>query len=77
MGITRNGSRPSVKGAAEYFTGNVRIDPLFDPAEPARARVALPLPLSSVRVLHGTPILSVCFGCFSGKVTVTSGLDSI
>jgi quercetin dioxygenase-like cupin family protein len=27
--ITRAGSQPSVKGPAEYFTGNVRIDPLF------------------------------------------------
>jgi quercetin dioxygenase-like cupin family protein len=27
--ITRAGSQPSVKGPAEHFTGNVRIDPLF------------------------------------------------
>ncbi len=27
--IARAGSQPSAKGAAEYFTGNVRIDPLF------------------------------------------------
>jgi quercetin dioxygenase-like cupin family protein len=27
--IARAGSQPSVKGPAEYFTGNVRIDPLF------------------------------------------------
>ena len=27
--ITRAGSQPSVKGSAEYFTGNVRVDPLF------------------------------------------------
>lgn len=27
--ISRDGSRPSVKGPAEYFTGNVRVDPLF------------------------------------------------
>ena len=27
--ISRAGSQPSVKGPAEYFTGNVRIDPLF------------------------------------------------
>lgn len=37
MDIKRNGERPSAKGPADYFTGNVRIDPLFDPAEPARA----------------------------------------
>ncbi len=27
--IARAGSQPSVKGSAEYFTGNVRVDPLF------------------------------------------------
>jgi quercetin dioxygenase-like cupin family protein len=27
--ISRAGTQPSVKGPAEYFTGNVRIDPLF------------------------------------------------
>ena len=36
MTITRNGSRPSAKGQADYFTGAVRIDPLFDAADPAR-----------------------------------------
>jgi quercetin dioxygenase-like cupin family protein len=35
MGIKRCGSRPSVKGPAENFTGSVRIDPLFDPPDPA------------------------------------------
>jgi quercetin dioxygenase-like cupin family protein len=38
MDIKRNGSRPSGKGPAEYFTGMVRVDPLF--AAPAPARVA-------------------------------------
>jgi quercetin dioxygenase-like cupin family protein len=37
MEITRNGSRPSGRGPAEYFTGTVRVDPLFGPPEPARA----------------------------------------
>lgn len=37
MNIKRFGSQPSVKGPADYFTGNVRIDPLFDASEPARA----------------------------------------
>lgn len=36
MDIKRNGSRPSGKGPADWFTGTVRIDPLFDAAEPAR-----------------------------------------
>ena len=37
MEITRNGSRPSGKGPAEWFTGTVRVDPLFQAGEPARA----------------------------------------
>ena len=32
--ISRAGSQPSVKGSSEYFTGNVRVDPLF-PAKDA------------------------------------------
>ena len=36
MEIKRSGSQPSVKGPAEWFTGTVRIDPLFDPPAPAR-----------------------------------------
>jgi quercetin dioxygenase-like cupin family protein len=35
--ITRIGSQPSRKGPAEWFTGSVRIDPLFQPQAPARA----------------------------------------
>ena len=41
MKIYRVGSRPSVKGPEEHFTGNVRIDALFDRAEPARTSAAL------------------------------------
>ena len=40
MNLRRCGSQPSTKGPAEYFTGNVRIDPLFDAPDPARARAA-------------------------------------
>jgi quercetin dioxygenase-like cupin family protein len=36
MEIKRNGSQPSGKGPAEYFTGAVRIDPLLQAPEPAR-----------------------------------------
>jgi quercetin dioxygenase-like cupin family protein len=36
MEIKRNGSQPSNKGPADYFTGTVRIDPLFQSAAPAR-----------------------------------------
>ena len=34
MEIRRCGSRPSGRGPAEYFTGTVRIDPLFEAANP-------------------------------------------
>jgi quercetin dioxygenase-like cupin family protein len=37
MEITRIGSRPSIKGSAEWFTGTARIDPLLQPQAPARA----------------------------------------
>ncbi len=37
MEIKRSGSQPSSKGRAEYFTGVVRIDPLFEASDPARA----------------------------------------
>jgi quercetin dioxygenase-like cupin family protein len=36
MQITRSGSQPSTKGPAEYFTGSVRVDPIFRPHDPAR-----------------------------------------
>ena len=40
MDIKRSGSRPSGKGPADYFTGNVRVDPLIEAKEPARVRGA-------------------------------------
>ena len=36
MEIKRVGSQPSNKGPADWFTGTVRIDPLFDRVDPAR-----------------------------------------
>jgi quercetin dioxygenase-like cupin family protein len=36
MDIKRSGSTPSGKGPADYFTGAVRVDPLFQAADPAR-----------------------------------------
>ena len=37
MEIRPGGSQASRRGPAEYFTGAVRIDPLFETAEPGRA----------------------------------------
>jgi quercetin dioxygenase-like cupin family protein len=36
MEIKRVGSQPSIKGSADWFTGTVRIDPLFQANAPAR-----------------------------------------
>jgi quercetin dioxygenase-like cupin family protein len=38
--ITKAGSQPSGKGPADWFTGVVRIDPLFQASAPARAAAA-------------------------------------
>src|SRR5256714_15692617 len=40
MEIKRSGSQSSSKGPADWFTGTVRIDPLFEAPEPARVRSA-------------------------------------
>jgi quercetin dioxygenase-like cupin family protein len=36
VNIQRNGSQPSAKGQADFFTGNVRIEPLIQTTPPAR-----------------------------------------
>jgi quercetin dioxygenase-like cupin family protein len=41
MDITRAGSQPSGKGPADWFTGTVRVDPLFIAPDPARVAGAL------------------------------------
>jgi len=33
MNLSRVGSRPSTRGDDAYFTGNVRVDPLYNPNE--------------------------------------------
>lgn len=37
MEMRKAGSQPSNKGPADWFTGTVRIDPLFEAKSPARA----------------------------------------
>ena len=37
MDIKKGGTQPSQKGPADWFTGTVRIDPLFTAPDPARA----------------------------------------
>lgn len=40
MEIKNVGSQPSAKGSADWFTGTVRIDRLFDAPAPARVSIA-------------------------------------
>lgn len=67
MEIKRNGSQPSGKGPAEYFTGSVRVDPLFNPPDPARVLGALVTFEPGARTAwHAHPlgqILIVTTGC--------------
>ena len=41
MEINQSGSQPSGKGPEDWFTGNVRFDPLLAAAEPSRVSAAL------------------------------------
>lgn len=40
MEVKRAGTRSSTKGPADWFTGTVRIEPIFEASEPARVRTA-------------------------------------
>jgi quercetin dioxygenase-like cupin family protein len=67
MDIKRGGSQPSGKGLADWFTGSVRIDPLFQAPEPARASGATVTFEPGARTAwHTHPLgqtLIVTFGC--------------
>ena len=67
MEIKRVGSRPSSQGPAEWFTGSVRIDPLFDAHDPARAGGAsVTFELGARTAWHSHPLgqtLIVTAGC--------------
>lgn len=41
ISIQPNGAVPSMQGMGAYFTGDVRVDPLFQAVDPARASGAL------------------------------------
>jgi len=55
MEIKRSGSQPSTKGPTDWFTGMVRIDPLFQANAPA-ARRALVSPSNPALEQRGTHI---------------------
>ena len=67
MDIKRSGSQPSSKGPEDYFTGTVRIDPLFQTSDPARSLGASVTFEPCARTAwHTHPlgqILVVTFGC--------------
>lgn len=75
MEIKRNGSRPATRGAAEYFTGQVRIDPLHHAPAPARVGCAYVTFEPGARTAwHSHPLgqtLVVTAGC--GRVQRWSG----
>ena len=85
MEIRRNGSQPSGKGPAEYFTGAVRIDSLFEAPDPARVRGAsvtfeprartawhthpLGQTLSKLQSLKSRCTVTVCLKCTCSRLT--------
>jgi len=75
MDITRNGSRPSGKGPSDWFTGTVRIDPLFSAPAPARVNgAAVTFEPGARTAWHTHPLgqtLIVTFG--SGRVQREGG----
>lgn len=75
MEIKRSGSLPSGKGPAEWFTGTVRIDPLYGAMTPARAAGnAVTFEPGARTAWHTHPLgqtLIVTFGC--GRVQREGG----
>lgn len=67
MYIKRNGSQPSGKGSVEWFTGTVRVDPLFTSVEPGRANgTSVTFEPGSRTAWHSHPLgqtLIVTAGC--------------
>ena len=51
MDVKRSGSQPSGKGPDEYFTGTVRIDPLFQ--APFSMAMVLAAGVGTARVTEG------------------------
>jgi quercetin dioxygenase-like cupin family protein len=75
MEIKRNGSRPSGAGPADYFSGSVRVDPLFQAPHPARVSGASVTFEPGARTAwHSHPLgqtLIVTAGC--GRVQLSGG----
>ncbi|MEQ9099881.1 MAG: cupin domain-containing protein [Imperialibacter sp.] len=67
MEIKRAGSQPSTKGAEDWFTGVVRIDPMFQADAPARvAGASVTFEPGARTAWHTHPLgqtLIITFGC--------------
>jgi quercetin dioxygenase-like cupin family protein len=67
MEIKRSGSQASRRGPEDYFTGTVRLDPLFEAADPARvAGASVTFEPGARTAWHTHPLgqtLIVTFGC--------------
>jgi quercetin dioxygenase-like cupin family protein len=76
MQIKHSGSQPSAEGPADWFTGTVRIDPLFSASDPARtAGASVTFEPGARTAWHTHPLgqtLIVMFGC--GLVQREGGL---
>lgn len=64
--IIRNGTKPSIKGPEDWFTGAVRIDSLFQMQEPARTGGAIVTFESSARTAWHTHPLGQTLIVLSG-----------
>ena len=75
MEIKRSGSQPSTKGPGDWFTGTVRIDPLFQVNAPARtAGASVTFEPGARTAWHIHPLgqtLIVTAGC--GRVQLEGG----
>jgi quercetin dioxygenase-like cupin family protein len=67
MEIRECGSQPSRKGTADWFTGTVRIDPLFEPRPPSSAiGISVTFEPGARTLWHSHPVgqtLVVTAGC--------------
>src|SRR5207253_8761840 len=66
MKIRRSGTQSPTKGPADWFTGSVKIDPLFEAPEPARVRGASVTFEAGACTAWHTPPLGQTFIVISG-----------
>src|SRR3569623_312968 len=74
MDIHRNGSRPTRRGPADYFTGTVWMDPIVNAPAPARvaaARVACEL--GARTAWHTHPLGQTLYVIFGAGLVQTKG----